>query len=655
MNWSKTILSILMSFGGVLGGRVIAAPRPDLVARVAAGELKEARASWWGFDTEDSTRFLQQAIDSKVPRLIIDRQPTPWFVLPLKGVSNQELFFEPGTVVQAKRGAYQGRNDCLLSFSDCTNVRLIGPNATLRMWHEDYMKPPYEKSEWRHALSLRSVRKALIEGLTIEDSGGDGIYVSRLNGKLNRCLDVVIRGVTCRRNHRQGISVISAENLLIENCKLIDTVGRPPESGIDFEPNQPHQRLVNVVMRNCEMTGNRGDGITISLQHFFRRTAPISLTIENCVTRDNEYAFRCSQNSRRGDFLQGFIKVRNCTFAESRLSGLHFLQKTGEAFPVTFENCRVENSCRQVPDSADVTFDSRLRTDAPPDGIRFDGLEIVAPVVREPFAFTHAGWCDEPVKAITGRVTLKNPEGTKTLELDEAFRNRLSPVRVGPVHAELRLDAAKVVDGKPDELLKLSRFPLRGSANYIFYADRAKTVRFVAESRILKPRKAPLGKTVVRALEGGWRTELKTPVKAAELSVEVPSAGFYALEVALGAQVFQLKAASVPVALWLKGDDSQGIINSCGRLYIRSETPFAFHASGEGFAERIAVEVFDPSGASVWTVPAALRWKTFRTAEVKDGLWTVRLSRPKLGSLEDYHIDLTGTSPVLFLSKRRWW
>ena len=39
---------------------------PDKVALVAKGELKEARASWWGFDKDDSTRFLQAAITSGV-------------------------------------------------------------------------------------------------------------------------------------------------------------------------------------------------------------------------------------------------------------------------------------------------------------------------------------------------------------------------------------------------------------------------------------------------------------------------------------------------------------------------------------------------------------------------------------------------------------
>ncbi|MBR3822849.1 MAG: DUF4838 domain-containing protein, partial [Kiritimatiellae bacterium] len=41
-------------------------PQPELVKLVEAGKLKEARASWWGYDPENSTRFLQAAIDSGV-------------------------------------------------------------------------------------------------------------------------------------------------------------------------------------------------------------------------------------------------------------------------------------------------------------------------------------------------------------------------------------------------------------------------------------------------------------------------------------------------------------------------------------------------------------------------------------------------------------
>ena len=78
--------------------------RPDLVAKVASGEIREARASWWGFDKDDSTACLQAAINSGVPKLIVEKMPSPWIVTPIKAASNQHLVFEKGAMLLAKRG-----------------------------------------------------------------------------------------------------------------------------------------------------------------------------------------------------------------------------------------------------------------------------------------------------------------------------------------------------------------------------------------------------------------------------------------------------------------------------------------------------------------------------------------------------------------------
>ena len=233
--------------------------RPDLVAQVRAGTCTEAHASWWGFDPADSTAPLQAALTSGVARLVVDKMPSPWIVTPLKGASNLELVLEPGAEIQAKPGEFRSKGAALLTFAGCTNVHIVGYGAALRMRHEDYMKPPYEKSEWRHALSILSCRNVCIEGLTLADSGGDGIYLG-CRGAVHRNVDVVIRDVLCDRNHRQGISVISAENLLIENTVMRETFGTPPAAGIDFEPNHPSEVLKNCVMRNCLAVHNQGAG-----------------------------------------------------------------------------------------------------------------------------------------------------------------------------------------------------------------------------------------------------------------------------------------------------------------------------------------------------------------------------------------------------------
>ena len=208
----------------------------------AAG--RTVKVSDFGYDPEDSTRFLRQALESGAEKIVLDRQAGPWVTLPLKMRSNTELVFEPGVELLAKRGAYKALRDYLLELPYCTNVTIRGgAGATMRMWKKDYQGPDYVHGEWRYALRIFHCENVLVEGLTIVESGGDGIGVTGKNITIRKCV--------CDRNHRQGISVFSVENLLIEDCVLSNTSGTAPQSGIDFEPDHPNEILKNVVMRNC--------------------------------------------------------------------------------------------------------------------------------------------------------------------------------------------------------------------------------------------------------------------------------------------------------------------------------------------------------------------------------------------------------------------
>ena len=97
--------------------------RPDLVAKVESGELNEAEVSWWGFDAEDSTRFLKAALSSKAGKVVVDRREGPWYTLPLEGRSDLTLVIPEGVVLCAKRGAYRKIGECLLKF---LSVRIKG-------------------------------------------------------------------------------------------------------------------------------------------------------------------------------------------------------------------------------------------------------------------------------------------------------------------------------------------------------------------------------------------------------------------------------------------------------------------------------------------------------------------------------------------------
>ncbi|MBO7679464.1 MAG: right-handed parallel beta-helix repeat-containing protein, partial [Thermoguttaceae bacterium] len=238
------------------------APNEEKIAAVADGSITEALASWWGFNADDVTASLQAALDSGVKTLRIDKQSAPWTVTPLTIPSDIEVVIDPGVTIQANEGAFRGKTEFLFSVPYQKNVviRGAGDDSVLLMRKSDYHKEPYEKSEWRHGICLRAVKNVRIENLVIRSTGGDGIYLGAGKGGAP-CEDVTIRGVICDDNNRQGISVISAKNLLIENCVLSNTRGTAPESGIDFEPNAANECLINCVMRGCVMENNAGDGI----------------------------------------------------------------------------------------------------------------------------------------------------------------------------------------------------------------------------------------------------------------------------------------------------------------------------------------------------------------------------------------------------------
>lgn len=286
---------------------------PDAVQEVLAGRRSLASAAWWGFDEQDSTVSLQAAIRSGARKLVIPNMGKPWIVTPLLLESNQEIVFEEGVVVMAREGAFPGKGDSLLTARDKENIILRGPGASLVMRKQDYQKPPYDKAEWRHCLSLRGCRNVRVEGLRLASSGGDGIYIGRGTGDRIHCQDITIRDVSCEDHHRQGISVITAENLLIENCILRGTQGTAPQAGIDFEPNRPDERLVNCVLRNCVIEHNAGYGILLYLGPLRAESDPISIVVSHCQVRDNRQGALAIHGAKHAGDLRGSVRLQGNT------------------------------------------------------------------------------------------------------------------------------------------------------------------------------------------------------------------------------------------------------------------------------------------------------------------------------------------------------
>jgi len=240
-----------------------------------------------GFNATESTTALQLAFDSGMD-IFVPQMASSWITNQLfLTEDNQTILFEEGVVVEALAGAFMGGNDSLLYAESVDNVRLEGYGATLRMRQSDYTQAPYSVAEWRMGIRLHSVTNFDVVGLTVEDTGGDGIYV-RGTFSVPDALseDVTIQDVTINNAYRNGISVISAKNLLIDNVVIVNTSGTAPQVGIDIEPNDPGDTIENVTIQNSIIQSNLGNGIQFAVGDS-TQNEPVSGLVQNVTVVGN--------------------------------------------------------------------------------------------------------------------------------------------------------------------------------------------------------------------------------------------------------------------------------------------------------------------------------------------------------------------------------
>ena len=269
-----------------------------MVAKVKAGQVKEARVSWWGFNPDDSTAFVQAAIDSRVPRLILDGMANSWYVRPIRLVSNQEIVFEKGAKLAAKRGAFQNPCDILLTLSNITNVTIRGNGGELRMFRDDYAAAPYDAGRIgsRHAIYIRSCAQITIDGLVIRQAGGDSINVNNHGGQyLLPSKDIHISGCTIRQSGRTGLAIGGVDGLTVENVRVEGSAGAWPKSGISIVTDNTGHLLRKVVFRGCTVGENENNGIEMRLSgakpSMPFRSQPVDVLFEKCAVNGNGHGF----------------------------------------------------------------------------------------------------------------------------------------------------------------------------------------------------------------------------------------------------------------------------------------------------------------------------------------------------------------------------
>lgn len=402
------IVALVLVTGSCTTDHDVFSPEEELTAvNASASNYPGAvKASSFGFNSTNATAAFQKAINSNHSTIIIDKKSSNWNIGPVifRNLSNKTIVFEDGVVVKALRGKFPSNSDCLIRFMDSRNIRLEGKNAILEGNKGQY------SGYGRHILNFQGCTNMYVDGFSIRNSGGDGIYVAKSNNK-TFSENINISNVKVTNSTRLGIGVISAQDLTVTNSEFSTSRGMLPETGVTLEPNKSYERLVNITFRNCRFTHNANAGIKVSLQNLTSSSLPISVIFKNCyLTRngtpggavDTEIDIIGSRrNPVKGDVLFEDLLVENSDY------GLLHAAKLERAFHVTFRDvvARNINRSNSMP-AMKIRVQDKSISD-PVGGLTLENV-FLEYEGNQPYFCAQGSWAMNGFRNISGDITVKS-------------------------------------------------------------------------------------------------------------------------------------------------------------------------------------------------------------------------------------------------------
>ncbi len=455
---------LLLAAGGM--GWLEAADFSKEIEAVKSGKMTEAKASWWGFDKEDSTRALQSALDSGAKKVVIENMGTDWVTGPLVVPSDIEIVIKDGVVLRAKKGVWQeprGKHFIqrrMFEIHQKKNVVLRGEGKVKLVF------PASEQKDHRHAVSILDSDGVTVKNLEIERGGGDCVYVGSQD-----CRNVTLENLDCHHGLRQGLSVTGCDNLIVKNCKFNDTKGTAPQCGLDLEPNYPDGKtgLTRILFENCEFNRNELCGAYVANNS----KQKIDVTFKNCSFEGNDSGATSGHVGYKDtprDGKPGRLAFLQCKFKGNQYSQLnltHWLPGVAQIV----EDCEIDTRGGKFP-----ALQISNSTQDNIEGLVIKNLKVIDDENRPPIVFT-SRYGNGLVSPVIENISAKTSKG-ETIPFDiPAFIKKAAP---DPLAQKFRVET-------PDFKILAPAFPkgkkaggqlrFREKSEYVVYANPGDMIR----------------------------------------------------------------------------------------------------------------------------------------------------------------------------------
>ncbi len=159
--------------------------------------------------------------------------------------------------------------------------------------------------EWGFGIKIQASSNITVKDLSITYMTGDGVYV-RIHGKHTGSYptkNIKILNNRISKCRRQGISIVSGEDITIQGNEIHDIQGAAPQLGIDLEPSQDFDIIKNVTIVSNKIY-KLGNARAIA-------AAGQTDTIENSITIKDNKLSACICIPKKAVKLSGNTKINN--------------------------------------------------------------------------------------------------------------------------------------------------------------------------------------------------------------------------------------------------------------------------------------------------------------------------------------------------------
>ena len=243
--------------------------------------------------------------------------------------SNRTLIFEEGSVIKLSASDKTFYN--IFNIENVSNVILQNPKIIGdRNYHLG------DKSEAGIGIWIRGSNNITILDAEISEWWGDGIYIGQFKKKFTS-RNIIIKNTVVDRNRRDGISIISVDNLLLQNFTASNSNGIAPMAGINFEPNNSDCVMSNVRVLNPVTRNNTKFGIQIGIRRMLGNGNRVAdILIQNHLdegSEKNSFKVVCtSQFEPILGTMSASIRVLNPVGKTQKVAILFIFQQINRSF-----------------------------------------------------------------------------------------------------------------------------------------------------------------------------------------------------------------------------------------------------------------------------------------------------------------------------------